>query len=153
MTLFEVLQKARSERDFNALVEAIPYARFMGITLENQDGELIGKLSYSDMLIGNTALPALHGGTTGALLESTAIFQTLWEADTVILPKIVTITIDYLRSAKAVDTFAWARVTRRGKTVVTVAVEAWQEDRAQPIARANAHFLIRTVSPGEGVRG
>jgi acyl-coenzyme A thioesterase PaaI-like protein len=94
------------------------------------------------MLIGNATRGALHGGTIGALLESTAILQTLWEAETVALPKIVTITIDFLRSGRPADTFARGTITKKGRRVVNVGVEAWQEDRKRPIARANAIFLL-----------
>ena len=62
------------------------------------------------------------------------------------VPKIITITVDYLRSGRPVDTLARAVLTKQGRRVVNVAVEAWQDDRSRPIASANAHFL---VSPRE----
>lgn len=141
--IIEIVKRAKEGGDFALLADAIPYARFLGITIDQSTGELLGKLTYSDMLIGNASLPALHGGTIGGLLESTAIFQTLWEAETLVLPKIVTLTVDYLRSGRPLDTFAKGTITKHGRRVVNVGVEAWQEDRRRPIARANAHFLIR----------
>jgi uncharacterized protein (TIGR00369 family) len=138
----ELLSKAKQTGHVGSLVESIPYLKFLGIGIELVDDELIGKMTYSKHLIGNASLPALHGGTIGALLESTAIVQTLWEAETARMPKIVTITIDFLRSGRPVDTFATGVITKHGRRVVTVGVEAWQEDRARPIARANAHFLV-----------
>lgn len=140
--VISAIEEAKASGDPRALVEAIPYARLLGISVEDRTEGLIGKLAYDDSLIGNAALPALHGGTIGALLESIATFQTLWESKTVSLPKIVTITVDFLRSGRPVDTFAQARITRRGKRVVNVTAEAWQEERSAPIARATAHFLI-----------
>jgi acyl-coenzyme A thioesterase PaaI-like protein len=143
MTAFsDLLASARDSGQIGSLVESIPYFRFLGIGIELVDGEVVGKMKYSSHLIGNASLPALHGGTIGALLESTALVQTLWEAETMRLPKIVTITIDFLRSGRPVDTFASGVITKHGRRVVTVGVEAWQEDRARPIARANAHFLV-----------
>jgi acyl-coenzyme A thioesterase PaaI-like protein len=59
------------------------------------------------------------------------------------LPKTITITVDYLRSGHAVDTYARGVVTRQGRRVANVHVEAWQDDRARPIATAHAHFLIK----------
>ena len=114
----------------------------MNIAPENSTGELLTRMRYSPPLIGNMMLPALHGGTIGALLESAAIFQVLWESETIAIPKIITITVDYLRSGRPVDTLARATLTKQGRRVVNVAVEAWQDDRARPIASANAHFLI-----------
>ena len=80
MTAFsDLLTNAKETGQVSSLVESIPYLRFLGIGIEIVDDEVIGKMAYSGHLIGNSALPALHGGTIGALLESTAIVQTLWE--------------------------------------------------------------------------
>jgi acyl-coenzyme A thioesterase PaaI-like protein len=143
--LLEVVKRAKAAGDFNLLADAVPYAKRFGISVDHSSGELIGKLAYSDAIIGNPMLPALHGGAIGALLESTAVFQTLWEAEAIFYPKVVTITIDYLRSGRPVETFAKGTITKPGRRVVNVSVEAWQEDRLRPIARANAHFLIQPL--------
>ena len=50
-------------------------------------------MRYHDDLIGNTFLPAIHGGTLGAMLEMAAIFHLLWETETETVPKIVNITV------------------------------------------------------------
>ena len=141
-TLARTLRRAKERHDVGALVESIPYLRFLGVTADLSTGELLGKMSFAEPLIGNVSLPALHGGTIGALLEATASLKVLWETETVVLPKIVTITVDFLRSGRPVDTFAHGHITKAGRRVVNVGVEAWQEDRARPIARANAIFLI-----------
>ncbi len=142
MSLLEVLAEAKKTNDIGRLAETMPYARFMGLAPEDSTGELFTRMKFAHQLIGNPVLPALHGGTIGALLETAAIFQVLWEIDTVSIPKIITITVDYLRSGRPVDTLARAVVTKQGRRVVNVAVEAWQEDRSRPIASAKAHFLI-----------
>jgi len=143
----DILRAAKQKGDVSALVEAIPYLRFLGFTADTSSGELIGKMAYSDALIGNASLPALHGGAIGALLESTAILQAFWESETLMLPKIVTITIDFLRSGRPLETFAKGVFTRQGRRVVNMSVEAWQEDRSRPIARANAIFLVKPLEP------
>ena len=143
----DVLRAAKQKGDVSALVEAIPYLRFLGFSADTSSGELIGKMAYSDALIGNASLPALHGGAIGALLESTAILQAFWESETLMLPKIVTITIDFLRSGRPLETFAKGVFTRQGRRVVNMSVEAWQEDRSRPIARANAIFLVKPLDP------
>ncbi len=84
-------------------------------------------------MIGNTFLPAIHGGTLGAMLEMAAIFHLLWETETETVPKIVNITVDYLRSARPVDVIACAKVTKQGRRMVNVYAEAWQDDRAKPV--------------------
>lgn len=143
----ELLALAREAGDPARMAEAIPYASWMNIAPENRTGELLTRMRYAPMLIGNTFLPAIHGGTIGALLETAAIFHMLWYSDSVRLPKIVNITVDYLRSARPVDTLAKATVTKQGRRMVNVFIEAWQDDRARPVATANAHFLVQ---PPEG---
>jgi acyl-coenzyme A thioesterase PaaI-like protein len=145
--LAETLREAKNKGDVSALVDTIPYLRFLGISADATSGELVGKMAYSDPLIGNGSLPALHGGAIGALLESTAILQTLWESETRVLPKIVTITVDFLRSGRPIDTFARGHIARAGRRIVNVGVEAWQDERKRPIARANAIFLIEPIEP------
>ncbi|HEX4334400.1 MAG TPA: PaaI family thioesterase [Polyangiaceae bacterium] len=143
--LGDIVRAAKDSGNSALLVQTIPYLNFIGFTLETTHGEMLGKMAYADPLIGNPSIPALHGGTIGALLESTAIFAALLETEALVLPKIVTITIDYLRSGRPVDTYAKASITRQGRRVVNVTAEAWQEDRARPIARANAIFLIEPL--------
>jgi uncharacterized protein (TIGR00369 family) len=142
MNLLALVAKARETRDPALLAAAIPYAEWMGMAPEVSTGEFLTRMRFQPSSIGNPHLPALHGGTIGALLESAAIFHLLWTSETVTLPKIVTITVDFLRSARPIDTIARAEVTRQGRRIVNVAVDAWQEDRARPVASARAHFLV-----------
>jgi uncharacterized protein (TIGR00369 family) len=142
VTLIDRLAEARRAGDYQAFVDAVPYARFLGLTADKVGDELVTTMRYADHLIGNPALPALHGGTLGALLESAAIFELLWRAETLVLPKTVTLTVDYLRSGGPVDTHARSSVTRQGRRVTNVRMEAWQADRATPIATAHAVFLV-----------
>jgi acyl-coenzyme A thioesterase PaaI-like protein len=146
-TPLEVVDEARRTGDYTVLTRAVPYARFLGFTLDASSGELLGKLSFSDMLIGNPTLPALHGGTIAALLESTAIFTLLLDSESGVLPKIINITIAYLRSGRPVDTFARCVISKHGRRVAAVHVEAWQDAPSQPIATALAHFLIEPAEP------
>ncbi|MBK8173018.1 MAG: PaaI family thioesterase [Sandaracinaceae bacterium] len=138
----DLIAQCKATGDWAPLADAIPYAKFLGISIEHMTDGLVGKMSFTHHLIGNPTLPALHGGTLGALLESTAIFQLLWEAETVVLPKTINITVDYLHTGRPVDTYARGIITKQGRRVVNVRAEAWQEDRTRPIASANAHFLI-----------
>jgi uncharacterized protein (TIGR00369 family) len=142
LTLIERLTVAKQAGDYQGLFDAIPYARFLGLTAALHGDELITTMRYSDHLIGNPALPALHGGTLGALIESAAIFELLWRAETVVLPKTITLTIDYLRSAGAADTHARGLITRQGRRISNVRIEAWQGDRSSPVASAHGIFLV-----------
>jgi acyl-coenzyme A thioesterase PaaI-like protein len=142
VSLVDDLAAAKEAGDYQRFIDTVPYARFLGLTADMVGDELITTMRFGDHLIGNPALPALHGGTLGALLESAAIFELLWRAETIVLPKTITLTVDYLRSGGPVDTHARCIVTRRGKRVTNVRMEAWQADRAAPVATAHAIFLV-----------
>jgi uncharacterized protein (TIGR00369 family) len=142
MTLIERVTAARDAQDYQSLIDVIPYAGFLGLTAAVQGDELITTMRFGPHLIGNPALPALHGGTLGALLESAAIFELLCRSETVVLPKTITLTIDYLRSGAPVDTHARGIVTRQGRRITNVRMEAWQADRKAPVATAHAVFLV-----------
>ncbi len=130
-----------------AALEAIPYARFLGLRPELRGDELTLVLPYKDDLIGNPMLPALHGGVVGALMELTAVAQLSVLSRQAKLPKTIDIGIDYLRSGRPVDTFARAEVTKLGRRIANVTVTAWQYARSEPIAAMHGHFL---VTPAEG---
>ena len=124
------------------LLETIPYARFLGLRSE-QDGDVLTvTMPFADHLVGNPMLPALHGGSTAALLELTAVAQVALAWPRLRLPRPITVTTAYLRSGKPVDVHARARISRAGRRVAHVLAEAWQEDPSQPIASLTAHFSM-----------
>jgi acyl-coenzyme A thioesterase PaaI-like protein len=141
---------AKVVRDVNALMQAIPYARFLGITVDQRGNEVTTVMHFSENLIGNPVLPALHGGTIGAFLETTAIAQLAFEIAGDALPKPIGLTIDYLRSGRPVDTYGRAVITKQGRRVATVHAEAWQDDRSRPIAAAHGHFLLKPADDPAG---
>ncbi len=144
--LAALLPAARAAGDPSRVLNGIPYARMLGLVATLDGSSVIVRMPRSEHLVGNPVLSALHGGTVGALLESAAILELLWQADTETVPKTITLTVDYLRSARLQDTFARATITRHGRRVANVQVHAYQESQQKPIAVANAHFLLRGKS-------
>jgi len=128
--------------DPNAILRTVPHCAWLGLTARIEDGAPILDMPFDPKLIGNPMLPALHGGVVGSLLETAAIVQTIWETGAVKLPKPVDITIDYLRSGKAVESHARAWLARQGRRVVSARAEMWQEDPAKPVASFRGHFLL-----------
>ena len=120
----------------------IPYAGFLGVRAELKGDELTLILPYSEHLVGNPLLPALHGGVVGALMELTAITQLAIASKSEKFAKTIDIGVDYLRSGKPIDTYARARVVKIGRRIANVQAEAWQNERSQPIAAMHGHFLV-----------
>jgi uncharacterized protein (TIGR00369 family) len=139
-----LLHEVRAQRDPDRLLSVIPYLRLLGLRASFRDGDLITEMPGSQELIGNPVLPALHGGTVGALLESTAILKLLLDSETTGVPKTITLTVDYLRSSRVVSTWARATITRLGRRVANVQIRAWQEQEDRPVAVAHAHFLLQS---------
>jgi len=125
-----------------ALLDTLPYARFLGLQTQLDGDDLIIVMPFADRLIGNPILPALHGGSTAALLEMTAVAQVALSYPRLRLPRPINVTVAYLRSGKPVDVLARARISKAGRRVAHVLAEAWQDDAANPIASLTAHFLL-----------
>ncbi len=158
----EPIQVVKQRRDamLRALVEGVPYVAFLGIRFDRRGDELTGVLGYDDKLIGNPALPALHGGATAAFLEVTAIVTLSWamlwddveagRIDAVSitpatlprLPKTIDLSVDYLRTGLPRDAYARARLNRSGRRYASVHVEAWQDNRDRLFAQGTGHFLM-----------
>lgn len=132
----------RSAAEIEAYLRRAPYAQFLGLSLIGDGSDVIGRMAFSEDLIGNPVAYALHGGTLAALLEFTATCKLLSLGSELHIPKIITISVEYLRSGRPLDTYARATVTRQGRRVANVHVVAYQEEMARPIAMANSHFLL-----------
>ena len=137
-----LIAEARRTGDLAPFNRAVPYLRYLGVEIHRNESGPVLRLPFQEKLIGNPELPALHGGITGALLESAAIALVILQIEAPRMPKIVNITVDYLRPGRPQDTFAWGRITRAGRRIVSVQTLAWQSARDNPIATASARFLI-----------
>ncbi|MBT3332143.1 MAG: PaaI family thioesterase [Rhodospirillaceae bacterium] len=141
-TISDGILAARQSGDLQPLIDAVPYFRWMGLRVDRQGDELITVMPFQKMLIGNPMLPALHGGTTGALLESAAMISLIGAQDQSTLPKIINITVQYLRPGRDLDSFATGIVTKQGRRIASVQAIAWQKNRDKLFATASTHFLV-----------
>ena len=121
-----------------------PFARCLGIRLCD-DGTLT--MPFSAKIIGNPILPAIHGGMTGAFLETAAVVGVTRELGVAALPKPIGLTINYLRSGRALDSYANVSIVKQGRRIVAFEARAWQDDPDKPIASAFGHFMLRPT-PG-----
>jgi uncharacterized protein (TIGR00369 family) len=126
----------------NRLVDAIPYARFLGIEIQPADSGWECVLPFREELIGNAILPAIHGGVLGAFLELTALLRLIDESEVDRVPKPVTFSVDYLRPAGPTTTRARGEIFKLGRRIANVHVIAWQEEPSRPVAAGNGKFLL-----------
>ena len=135
----DILQRQKKLQDY---LNRTPFADFIGFKCEIMGDEMTAILPFEEKIIGNPSIRALHGGATGAFLELTAMAQLFLLSDEVSLAKPINLTIDYLRQAKAENLYARATVTKQGRRIANVHAEAWQSERARPVATLSAHFLL-----------
>ena len=58
MRILKQLREEGREEDMQALLDHIPYAKFMGVRVDRKGSEVTTILPFDEMLIGNTNLPA-----------------------------------------------------------------------------------------------
>ena len=138
----DTLTPTTREERLAAILEAVPYFRFLGMTADLAGDEMTAVLPFAPHLVGNTNIPALHGGVIGAFLEMTALCQLAVREPLRRLPKTIDVTIEYLRPGRAQTTYARADVRKIGRRIANVHVEAWQDHRATPVAALRGHFLL-----------
>jgi uncharacterized protein (TIGR00369 family) len=131
------------EARLDQVLARMPYAAFLGVETQLTRGELTAVLPFREGLIGNARLPALHGGAQGAFLEIVALTALALRLDEgAPQPLTIGVTVEYLRPARARDTFARPTIKRLGRRIANVHVEAWQEDAAAPVALLQGRFLL-----------
>ncbi len=140
--MLKSIAELRAAGNLAGINELVPYARVVGFELQRDDQGLLTVLRFREHNIGNFVVRTIHGGVVGALLEHAAVMQLMVETDVAVVPRIVNVSIDYLRPCRATDTFARGQIIRQGRTVANVRVTAWQEDPGRLVAAAHAHFLL-----------
>lgn len=133
---------SQSSDQLDALLAGIPYAQYLGVRAELAGDEMTAILPFAPHLIGNPMLPAIHGGVLGAFMEMTALAQLSIIQGLSRQPKPIDISVEYLRSARGLTTYARADIRKIGRRIANVHVEAWQDTRATPIALLRGHFLL-----------
>jgi uncharacterized protein (TIGR00369 family) len=124
------------------VLEGIPYARFIGMTVREEDGGVLTLMRFRDEIVGNRRLPAIHGGVVGAFIEMAAIIELAYEMGSERFPKPISFNVNYLRSAGPIDCIAKGEVVKLGKRIAHVRVVGWQDDPQRPFASGYGNFLV-----------
>jgi len=120
----------------------MPYARFLGIEVQESGAGLLFVLPFREDLIGNRWLPALHGGVVGAFLELVATGALFTQTEEGRVPKPIDFNVDYLRSVGPRPTLGKATIVKHGRRIANVRVIAWQTDETRPVAAGTGNFLL-----------
>jgi uncharacterized protein (TIGR00369 family) len=142
MNMSAMLERKPDPQTLLEWLDKIPYARYLGMRAQLRGEEILFVLPPDEKLIGNSSLPAIHGGVVGAFMEQAGVFELIAHMEKPVLPKVIDFSLDYLRPTRLQDTFAACEVTRQGRFVANVCIKAWQDDIDKPCAIARAHFLI-----------
>lgn len=125
-----------------------PYAQALGIEIDHDEqGQPVLFVDFSDRIQGRPGY--LHGGAMSGLMEMAgiaALQAELAQRDEAVRLKPVNVQVEFMRGGTEQRTYAMGQVTRAGRRVALVNVEAWQDDRAKPIALAQMKILL---SPAE----
>ncbi len=146
MRLDQELIKARENREFERLIREIPYARLIGMSCIPIGNSLLFTLPPNQSNIGNTTLPALHGGVIAGFMEMSASLHLLLTQNTTTVPKVIDFAIDYLSPGRLQESYAECRVIRQGKKIINVSVTAWQDYKEKPMATARVHLLLQPAT-------
>ena len=124
-----------------------PYADFLALQRcapPEDPAAGVFRMPFKPELIGNPVLPALHGGVVAGFAETAALLHVIYTSDLgpEDAPRGVDFSLDYLRPARPVDTWARCTTVRQGARVALVHVQVWQDDPSRPIVTARSHCLL-----------
>lgn len=131
-----------------AAVQLPPYAEGLGIAAAGEEhGAPVLHVDFSRRVMGRPGF--IHGGALSGLMEMAgfaALRAELARRGESARLKPVNIAVEFMRGGTEQRTYAVGRIVRAGRRVAVIDCEAWQDDRAKPIALAQMKILI---SPAE----
>ena len=132
-----------------ATIDGSPQARALGLELVGVDpAEATLRLPWREDLVGDPATGVIAGGAVTTLLDHTC-GQAVWAA----LERFMSIAtldlrIDYMRPARPREPLlARARCYKLTRIVAFVRADAYETDPADPVAAAQASFVLTPRGP------
>ncbi|WP_461536685.1 PaaI family thioesterase [Spongorhabdus nitratireducens] len=142
MSIHEAIKQARQTGDFQSVNQMIPWALQLGMECRIENGKPLFLMPPKNTNVGNPILPAIHGGVVGSFMQHAAAMHLLMTLDLEALPRMINFSIDYLHSARLVDSWASCTLERQGRRVANVGIVFWQDDPDTPVAKGRTHFRI-----------
>ena len=139
-------RKRRAARQF---IEAIPYARALGMVLDRiGDGVAVISMPYDERLIGDPATGVIHGGAVSALMDTCSGAAVMSHRNAPASTATIDLRIDYMRPARPGDRIvARAECYNVTRSVAFVRATAHDADSDRPVATATGAF---TFEAGKG---
>ncbi|MAH84459.1 MAG: hypothetical protein CBB68_09030 [Rhodospirillaceae bacterium TMED8] len=145
LPLSKVINILRDEDRLTDINGLVPYADFLGVVSAFEGGELVSRLPFREDMIGNYTTRIFHGGVLGALMEQAAYVHLLHDLKRLRLPKVINISINYLRPVVPEDVLAGCITVRQGARIANVRVRSWQTSWNEPVGTADVHFLLPKI--------
>ncbi len=125
-------------------VAALPFARALGLSLVScGDGRAEMEMPWDDRLVGDPETGVIHGGAVSALLDTCASLAVIAHPAGPGGTATLDLRIDYMRAAEpGLDIVAHAHCYKLTRSVAFVRAQAYDRDPADPIATAQAAFML-----------
>lgn len=132
--------KALIEKVTGLFRDNMPFNQLLGMTIREDNGELILEVPWQPQLTGNPMQKILHGGVTATLLDTigglVAITEAIKLTPEAELPRLseqlsqmgtIDMRVDYLRPGRGERFIATAKVIRKGQRVAVCRMELHNE--------------------------
>jgi uncharacterized protein (TIGR00369 family) len=122
----------------------IPHVNFLGIDYEGVNGnEVMLRMPYSEMIVGNPDTGVIHGGSITTLLDTCCGFAMSWARGKIEPNPTLDLRIDHMTAATAKrDIIGKAEVFRMTSNIVFIRGEAVEDITGTVLAHAIATFMI-----------
>ncbi len=116
------------------LITITPFAKWLDAQASDDGDELVIRVPFNELLIGNSRIRAIHGGIMASILELTAAATLAAYDFEASRRKPISMQINYLKSTKDVETNAKGIVRKIGRRIDTIEAIAWQANPEKPVA-------------------
>ena len=125
------------------LAGTMPFAKSYGTRVIDVDSEIRCITEWRDSFTGNPLLKAWHGGIVSGSMELTGLLAAYHGQSTTNF-NLLSINVSYLKPNRGDSAlYTSAKVIRRGRQIVTIETQSWQDSRED----VTAHALL-TFTPG-----
>ena len=127
---------------------AAPHAAALGMQLVSMEpGEVVTFVPFQPDLIGNPETGVIAGGVVTALLDHTAGQSVMAALEAYISIATLDLRIDYMRAAgPGLGVYCSAKCYKITRSVAFVRATAYDQDPADPLATAQAVFMLNSNS-------